>query len=171
MRTFAELCHEPPPRSLWRERLQRRAGGLSVDDYLLDEANLRGFRGAYRVDTQRRSADAALSLEEVVVGLLSPHSPADARIFKLVLRILQSGALDPRRLWLVARRERADRPLYWLLQRVPLEERDESVRAISARMPTPPRGYRGMDYRYDPQRLVRRPARKEDLWRTKQRES
>lgn len=171
VRTFAEACREPAPRSRWRERLQRRAGALGVDDYLLDEANLRGFHGAVRVMAARRALDPELKLEEVVVGLLAPQATADARVFKLTLRVLQSGALDPARLWLLARRERADRALYWLLERVPEEERSASVQAIAAQMPRAPRGYRGLSYRYDPRRLLRRPARKEDLWRKVRNES
>ncbi len=165
LRTLCEVCRQTAPRSLWRSSLAARARPLSAHEYRIDEANLRGFLGAYRAGSIERAADPSFSLEDVVVGLLSPHAPAEARIFKLVLRILQSGRLSPATLIFRAKRERALGTLYWLLQQVPPEEKNESVQGLLAMLARPPRGYRPLFYGYDPQRLVRRPARKEDLWR------
>jgi hypothetical protein len=160
----------PAPRSLWREAVAARAAPQAVQDYLIDEANLRGFWGAFRNETPDRLLDPKLSLEDLVVGLLSPHAPAEARVFKLVLRILQSPRLDHARLLLRARREAAMPTLYWLLMQVPPEEINAPLRGLIdvARVP---RGYRPMSYRYDPSRLIRRPARKGDLWRKLQKSS
>lgn len=144
---------------------------MAPHEYLIDEANLRGFWGAFRASTAERALDPELSLEDVVVGLLAPQAPAEARIFKLVLRILQSGRLDCRKLAFRARRERAECALYWLLQQVPIEERNAPVLQLLDQWPNPPRGYRPLDYQYDPRRLVRRRARKEDLWPRRRRSS
>lgn len=164
-RTLAAVQRRPVPRSFWRSRIEERAAPLSAHEYLIDEANLRGFWGAFRLETPDRPADAALSLEDIVVGLLAPQAPADARAFKLVLRILQSGRCDPRVLLLRARREGAAPALFWPLELVPEGEANDAVRDLRRAFPGPPRGYRPLDYRYDPRRLIRRPATAEDLWR------
>jgi hypothetical protein len=155
----------PTPRSFWRERLARVAAPLSVHEYLIDEANLRGFFGAFRSMPVSRQLDASLDLEDVVVGLLAAQAPVEARVFKLVLRILQSGQLENHVLLLRAKRERAIGPLYWLLQQVPSEERNDEVLVLLGNFKTAPRGYRPLRYRYDARRLIRRPAQKRDLWR------
>lgn len=147
-----------------------RAGDMPVHEYLVEEANLRGFLGASRPPTGR-SPDPSLSLEEIVVGLLDPHAPAEARVFKLVLRMLQSGRLEPGRLHLLARRERAAPLLYWLLQITPNPERNAAVERLSAAFSKPPRGFRPPKYRYDPRRLIRRPATREELWKRPRRGS
>lgn len=166
-RTLAEACRQPAFRSLWYERLRRQAGSGPPHDWLIDQANLRGFHGAYNSKVHAESPDRSLTDEELLVGLLSPHAPADGRTLKLVVRMLQSSRLNPRRLELLARRERASGVLHWLLRLIPESERTESVRELQKIFATPPRGDRGVAYDYDPQRLVRRPATREQLWRTK----
>ncbi|MGQ0507195.1 MAG: hypothetical protein ACT4TC_17945 [Myxococcaceae bacterium] len=164
MRSLSEALRQTMPRSLWRERLSTRASPLPVHEYLIDEANLRGFFGAFREQTPQREVDSSLDIEDVVVGLLEPQAPLEGRIFKLVLRILQSGKVSAPKLLLRAKRERADFALCWLLRLVPQPERNEAVGLLNEQI-REPRAYRGLDYRYDPQRLIRRPARKDDLWR------
>ena len=112
-----------------------------------------------------------MELEDVVAGLLAAQAPVDARVFKRVLRILQSGRLLPQKLLLRSKREGAWPALYWLLQKVPSEECNVAVRGLQVELSTPPRAYRGLDYNYDAQRLVRRPAKKDDLWRKPPRSS
>ncbi|MHB8876652.1 MAG: hypothetical protein ACYC8T_23400, partial [Myxococcaceae bacterium] len=102
-------------------------------------------------------------LEDIVVGLLAPQAPAEARVFKLVVRMLQSGRLELDRLLFRAKRERALGPLYWLVWQIPNEERTAAVGALLARLAVPPRGYRALRFRYDPQRLVR-PSRSPMAW-------
>jgi hypothetical protein len=162
---LAELYRRTAPRSFWRERLARRATPLTVHEYLIDEANLRGYWGAFRATIPARPRDLTLQLDDIVVGLLAPQAPPDARALKLVLRIIQGGELNLRILLLRARREGAIFALYWLLGQVPAEERTAPVEAVIAGLATPPRGYHRPQYSYDPRRLVRRAARKDDLWR------
>jgi hypothetical protein len=164
-RTLADLAHEPAIRSYWRRSLEERTQPLSVHEYLIDEANMRGFWGAYRSNSVMRPPDEKLELEDIVVGLLAPQAPAEARVFKLVLRILQSHRLNAPKLILRAKRERALGALYWLLAQVPSEERNAAIQELSECIPHSPRGYRALRYLYEPQRLVRRPATKEALWR------
>jgi hypothetical protein len=144
--------------------LAKRAAPLDVDDYLIDEANLRGFWGAFRATTPDRAVDAALELEDIVVGLLAPQTPVEGRALKLVVRILQSGQLDEQKLLHRARREAALPALYWLLQLIPNEEVTPSVQMMRESLALP-RGYRPVAYSYDPKRLIQRPARKGDIWR------
>lgn len=162
--THGELSHRPVPRSFWREQLAARTGGLPVSDYLIDEANLRGFRGAFRAQTADRPVDSRLSLEDIVVGLLAPQAYVDGRVFKLVLRILQSDQLDLRKLMFRSRREGADGVLYWLLDRVPPVEANHRIEELRSLFARAPRGYRPLDFAYDATRLIRRPARR-DSWR------
>jgi hypothetical protein len=168
-RTFAEVTRQLAHRSLFRERLAREAAATSVDQWLVEEANLRGWFGATGTSMPDRAPCAWLTHERLVVGLLMPHGPLDVRLFKLVLRVLQSGALSPRVLWLEARKERAAATLYWLLQQVPDEERTPSLEAIASAQPAPPRGYLPLPIEYDARRLIKRPATKESTWRAARR--
>jgi len=96
------------------------------------------------------------------VGLCAPHAEADGRVFKLVLRLLQSGRLDGARLARLARLERLERAdcvLHWLCAHVPDVERSPAFLLVEAYFRTPPRGYRPPSYDYDFRRLVRRPFR------------
>lgn len=170
MPTFGELARQPAPRSFWRARLQRRTGGLTLEDYLVDEANLRGHWGAFRRDAVLRAADPTLSLEEIVVGLLAPQATAEARHLKLVLRMLQSGRIDGRRLWALARREKAEDTLRWLLDHLPPEERSAPIAALIQQAP-PQRAPRPPELDYDFRRLIKRPATARDLWNRAQRRS
>ncbi|MFN0061410.1 MAG: hypothetical protein ACKVPX_02670 [Myxococcaceae bacterium] len=163
--TLASLAQMPAPRSFWRQRIAERASPLGVHEYLIDEANLRGFWGAFRAVTPTRPIDTLLTIEDVVVGLLAPQAPADARIFKLVLRVLQRAEFDTGRLMLRARREYAGAALFWLLSQIPNEESTPAILNLRAAFGTGPRGYRGLRYRFDPSRLHSRRARKGDLWR------
>ena len=83
--------------------------------------------------------------------------------------MIQRGELDPPRLWLEARKERADSVLFWLLQQVPVEERTAAVEQIAAAQPIAPRGYRPLPIQYDARRLIRRPASRESTWRAARR--
>jgi hypothetical protein len=161
--TFGALSANPTHRSFFRERLGRLAGASALDDWLVEEANVRGYLGAVGRAVPDRSPTAGLSDEELIVALLMPHTPADG-LFKLVVRMLQRATIDPSSLWFQARRERADRILYWLLQQVPEPERTTGISALLAVIPGPPRGYRGLRFNYDGSRLLRRPATKESVW-------
>ncbi|MBI5548286.1 MAG: hypothetical protein HY901_30770 [Deltaproteobacteria bacterium] len=164
--TLAHALHAPAPFSFWRAALQRRAGARPLQDWLVEQANLRGFLGAYNRQEPSGALDGDLTLEDIVVALCAPQAPAEGRVFKLVLRILQSGRLDLRHLAWLARREMATPVLWWLLERIPDAERTPPVQATILALGGPPRGYRGLDYDYDPQRLVRRPYQREQPWRT-----
>lgn len=163
--TLAECAHQMGPRSLWIESLRECAAPNSLEEWLVEEANVRGFFGASGRELPQRPPTGRLSDEDIVVALLSPHALADGRIFKLVVRMVQSGRLQPERLLFRARRERATGPIYWLLHLVPESERSEPLLTLLHKLDAPPRGYRPLDYRYDPDRLVRRPAGKGILWR------
>lgn len=169
--TLAASCGTPAHRSFWYEGLARRAGGSSVQDYLVSQANRRGFRGAFGPAPIDGPIDEGLGVEEIVVGLCAPQAPLEGRVFKLILRILQSGEAQPVRLQWFARRERADHVLFWLLQRVPEPEKNDAVREIQGRFASPPRGYRPPRYNYDPARLLRRPALGAKAWSTRRRSS
>jgi hypothetical protein len=164
--TLAHALHRPAPYSFWRASLQLRAGQRPLQDWLVEQANLRGFHGAYNREGPSGPLDRELTLEEIVVALCAPQAPAEGRVFKLVVRILQSGRVDARHLTWLARREMAGSVLWWLLDLVPAGERTPSLTAIVAVFGGPPRGYRGLDYDYDPQRLVRQPFKREQPWRT-----
>ncbi|MHB8872355.1 MAG: hypothetical protein ACYC8T_01590 [Myxococcaceae bacterium] len=142
-----------------------------MDDWLVEEANVRGYLGAVGVQVPDRAPTPDLSDEALVVALLMPHTPADGRLLKLVIRLLQRARVEPNSLWFQARRERADRVLYWLLQLVPEPERTGGVAAALAACSGAPRGYRGVRYNYDGNRLIRRPATKESVWRAARRQS
>lgn len=167
--TFGSLSASPLHRSFFRDGLQRLAGARPLDDWLVEEANVRGHFGAVGRTVPDRPPTARLSDESLIVALLMPHTPADGRLFKLALRMLQRAALDAAALWFQARRERADRVLYWLLQQIPEPEQTEGVRAVMAAISGPPRGYQGLRYNYDGSRLIRRPATKESVWRAARR--
>jgi hypothetical protein len=163
--TFAGAARLPLHWSAFWNELCLRAGGTGeVTNWLIAQANARGFHGA--VVTREVALDSWLSLEDVVVGLLMPHAELDARVVKLVVRILQSDQLDGAKLAFRARRERADIGLAWVLSLVPEAEVTKSVSSV-ARALRPPRGTTKVNFRYDSQRLVRRPASKEHLWRAK----
>ena len=104
-----------------------------------------------------------------LVGLLMPHIAVDGRLFKLVIRLLQRASVDSRALWFEAKRERADRVLYWLVQQVPEVECVGCIPSVIATCPGEPRGYRGLMFNYDGNRLIRRPATKESVWRAARR--
>lgn len=168
--TFGELSANPAHRSIFRDRLQRLAGSRQLDDWLLEEANVRGNFGAVG-PASPRSPTPGLTDEALIVALLMPHTPADGRLFKLVVRMVQRLPLLPGDLWFLARRERADRVLYWLLQRVPSSERNDRVLEVLAAQPRPPRGYVGLRFNYDAARLLRRPATRESVWKAARRSS
>ena len=163
--TVAATAHVPLHWSAFRLDLVRRAGGpLQVANWLIAQANARGFHGAYV--NREEAVDPSLGLEDLIVGLLMPHAELDARIVKLVVRVLQSGQLDATKLAFRARRERADIALAWVLRLVPEGERNAPLEAI-ARLLRAPRGGAQIRFNYDSQRLVRRPATREQLWRAK----
>lgn len=164
--TFAGAARVPLHWSAFWSRLARRAGGpQQVTDWLIAQANARGFHGAFV--SREELVDPGVTLEDLVVALLMPHAELDARVVKLITRVLQSGELDPKKLAFRARRERADIGLAWLLQLVPASERNAALVAVETAL-RPPRGQPQVRFNYDPQRLVRRPATREQLWRAKQ---
>ncbi|MEE8409946.1 MAG: hypothetical protein V3T05_10090 [Myxococcota bacterium] len=159
--TYGEKLRQPLHRSFFREFIAKRArpvreGEDPVQEYLLDQANLRGFLGAFSDRDNLGELDPTLSNEEIVVGLLQPHARADLRLLKLVVRMLQSGQLDADRLLFLARRERALLILAWLLELIPEQERHPPIQSLLQRVQQrPPRGYRAPKIRYDPRRLLR----------------
>lgn len=162
---FGQLPH----RSLWRRRLVARVGTLPLQEYLIEQANLRGFFGAFSPGEPRSSLDPELDIEEIVVGLSTPHAPLDVRAFKLLVRILQSDQIRPDHLAWLARKERANFALHWLLAQVPAQERTPPLEEVARRFRSPPRGSREARLSYDPARLVRNPASSKRLWRTRHR--
>jgi hypothetical protein len=168
--TLGDVTRQAPHWSPLGYRLKKLAGpGVELTDWLIDQANLRGFNGAFNARPVTSALAPSLSLEELVAGLLRPGAVADARVFKLVVRMLQSGQVSVERLCLEARRERVEHILHWLLEPVPLSEHNAALDAFRAAFASTPRGYRGVSYRYDPQRLVRQAATGAQLWRAKQR--
>ncbi len=166
--TLGTLSANPAHRSFFRERLQRLAGPRPLEDWLLEEANVRGHLGAVGPQVPDRAPTPQLSDADLIVALLMPHSEVDGRLFKLVVRMLQRAAIDPKVLWFHARRERADRVLYWLLNLVPDTERTPPLVALLTAC-APPRGYSGVRFIYSSARLLRRPATKESVWRAARR--
>jgi len=167
--TLGTLSANPAHRSFFRERLQRLAGAQGLEDWLVEEANVRGYLGAVGASVPEREPTPTLSDADLIVALLMPHSEVDGRIFKLVVRMLQRAAIEPRVLWFHARRERADRVLYWLLKLVPATERTERLIGLMDACQTPPRGYSGVRFNYSSARLLRRPATRESVWRAARR--
>ncbi len=143
----------------------------ALDDWLVEEANLRGHFGALGGAPMNRRPTQELSDEALIVAVLMPHTPADGRLFKLVVRMMQRSQLDAARLWLIAKREQADGLLFWLLQQVPAQEKTESLHAIIASHPNAPRNLHPLRYEYDATRLLRRPATKESVCKAARRSS
>ena len=165
--TFAGAARMPLHWSAFWVELTRKAGGPGqVTNWLIAQANARGFHGA--IVNREEVVCPSLGLEDLVVGLLMPQAELDARVVKLVVRMLQSGLLDAAKLAFRARRERADVALSWVLHLVPASEQNPAVAAVAASL-RPPRSGAHIDFNYDAQRLVRRPATKDHLWRAKQR--
>src|SRR5262245_20971240 len=106
--TFGAVAGQPAHRSFWFDRLRRSACGLPVEDWLIQQANFRGFCGVYLRDPPQIPVEPRLSLEEIVVGLVSPAARLDGRVIKLVTRILQSDTVQVARLLHLARAERAE---------------------------------------------------------------
>jgi hypothetical protein len=150
--------------SFFRRRLERLARGAPLTEWLVAELNLRGYLGATGVRMPDRAPAAGVSVEALLVALAMPHTEADGRLFKLMVRTLQRGPIDVERLARLARRERADTLLAWLLAHLPESERTPTTDALAARLA--PRVNAEVTYRYDFERLVRRPATRERLWRT-----
>lgn len=163
--TFADAARVPLHWSAFWHRLCQRAGApTQVTNWLIAQANARGFHGAFV--NREEALDASLGVEDLVVGLLMPHAELDVRVIKLVVRLLQSTELDAAKLVFRARRERADIALAWVLRLVPEGELTASVVGVAERLPRP-RGDAHVRFNYDPQRLVRRAATKDHLWRAK----
>ena len=119
--------------------------------------------GASGLDIPQRAPDSRLALEEIVVGLIAPQATLDGRVLKLVVRILQRGNLNFEQLAFFAKRAKAESALYWIALLVPEEETTPGIRLLRKRVP---RGYRALQYRYSPERLLSKPATKANLWRT-----
>jgi hypothetical protein len=150
-----------PHRSFFRLSLARKARPVpsdqdSVHEYLIDQANLRGYHGAYSDRSNLGIEDPGLSLEDIIVGLLHPAAPAEGRVLKLILRILQSGRLDLRRLHLCARRERALANLAWLIERIPAEEQTPPIQELEMLLRERAPRERRPTLHYESSRLLRR---------------
>lgn len=155
--------HQTAHVSFFRRRVERLAGTDALTDWAVEELNLRGYLGAYVAQIPQRPLTPAVSLEELLVLLSMPHAEADGRHFKLIVRALQRGPIDIERLARLARQEHADTLLAWLLGGLPDSEHTPTTRALAARLH--PRMTEPPDYRYDFDRLVRRPATRDQLWR------
>lgn len=155
--------HQSAHVSFFRRRLQRIAGTSALTDWAVEELNRRGHLGASAAYVPEQPITSAVSLEELLVLLAMPHAEVDGRHFKLIVRAVQRGPVDVRRLARLAKQEHADTLLAWLLRHLPESEHTESTRSLAAelrpRMPGEP------SYRYDFDRLLRRPATREHLWR------
>lgn len=167
--TFAERARLTLHRSFFRERLQRVAGERALTDWLVEEANVRGYFGATGTSVPDRAPCAWLTDEQLVAALLMPHAVLDVRLFKLVVRLLQAGKVAPQRLWLEARKERADSTLFWLLQQVPASEKTPALERLLPA--SAPRGYRPLPIEYDSRRLLKREATKASTWKAARRSS
>lgn len=160
--TLGEKSKQPLHWSFFRESLRQRSRAVRPDqdpvhEYLIDQANLRGFFGAYSNRDNWGEKDPELSLEQIVVGLLQPHAPAEPRIFKLVLRILQAEQIDPDRLLFLAKRERSLSILAWFVQLIPKQEHTGSLPELATKLAAfPPREHRQPNIRYDSNRLLKR---------------
>lgn len=167
MRTVAQVSAQSPHLSMLRRRLAALAGTSDLHGWLIDEANRRGFFGAFNRVKAEGPPTPGLSHEELVVALLMPQAEADARTWKLVVRMLQSERLDASLLATLARHERAEVMLHWLLRQLPSSERTGGIEAVAAAL-RPPRGMPTVTVVWDPSRLVKRVATGEKLWRPKQ---
>lgn len=161
--TFGDSQIYQAPRSFWYERLEKWAAPRTVDEWLVEEANVRGFWGAAGAEIPNREPDSRLTLEEIVIGLIAPQASLDGRILKLVVRILQHGKVNLERLLFIAKRAKAESALHWIARLVPEEEMSSEIRILQEAVP---RGYHPLQYRYSPERLLTRRATKADLWRT-----
>ncbi|MBL8923721.1 MAG: hypothetical protein JNJ54_33005 [Myxococcaceae bacterium] len=169
MSSVGALSSCPSHRSFFRDRLQRLAHDMPVETWVLEEANARGYFGAIGRQSEPRAPTPGLDDEELIVALLMPHAEVDARLFKLIVRMLQRAPIDSGRLWLRARRERADVALWWLLSQVPSSERTGAIPSLLEA--GAPRNARPLAYRYDAQRLLKKPATAEALWTRARRSS
>lgn len=162
LESYGQKARVPAHVSFFRRRLAARArpaaaGQDPVHEYLIDQANLRGYLGAFSDRDDLGALDPELSREEILVGLLQPHAPADLRAVKLVVRMLQAPDLDVPRLVLLAKRERALENLGWVVSLVPQPELIGSLRPLKQRLEaTPPRDPRRPQINYSPDRLLRR---------------
>lgn len=158
------VTHHTPHVSFFRRRIERLAATRALTDWAVAELNLRGHLGAYGADLPPRTPTPGVTLEELLVLLAMPHTEADGRLFKLIVRALQKGPVDVARLVRLAKQEQAEPLLSWLLRNLPETEHTPTTRELLARLS--PRGVGEVSYRYDFDRLRRRPATREHLWRT-----
>jgi hypothetical protein len=163
---IGQLTRQTPHVSFFRRRLERVAQGRPLADWLVEELNRRGHLGAYTASEVTGAPAEQVSLEELIVALAMPHAEADARNWKLIIRALQKGPFDPATLARLAKLERADALLAWLLRGLPATERSPVLERLAALLH--PRDPRDLDVRYDFTRLLRRPATREAQWRHRQ---
>lgn len=154
--------HQSAHVSFFRRRMGRVAGTADLTDWAVLELNRRGYLGAYASEVPERPLTPGVCLEELLVLLAMPHAEADGRHFKLIVRALQRGPVDVVRLARLAKQEHADTLLAWLLNGLPASEHTETTRALASLLR--PRMTGALSYRYDFDRLVRRPATREHLW-------
>jgi hypothetical protein len=167
MRRVADITSQSPHLSLFRRRVARIAGQpVELHSWLIDEANRRGYFGAFNRVRAEGLPTSGIMDEEVVVALLMPDAEADGRTWKLVVRMLQAGRLNPTRLSTLARRERADVMLQWLLEKVPSSERCPPLNAVQAALRAP-RHVTPVAVVWDASRLVRQPLIRGTEWRRK----
>jgi hypothetical protein len=159
----SERTRQTPHMSFFRRRLERVAGARPLNDWLVEELNRRGHLGAFSAEPITGAPTPGVSLEELIVALAMPQGEADGRLWKLIVRALQQGPVDARKLARLARLERAEVLLAWLLNGLPSSERTAELTELAALLH--PRDGRAPDIRYDFERLVRRPATREHAWR------
>ncbi len=163
MSLVGEYTRQTPHFSLLRRRLRQRAGEVPLEDWVVAQLNRRGHRGAVGAWDVDGLVDDSVTLEELLVSLMTPDATADGRHWKLIFRAIQKGPVDLARLARLAVMERADVLLHWLVVNAPAGERTENVEALARVLH--PRDTRPPTYDYDFKRLERRPALREHGWR------
>jgi hypothetical protein len=140
--------------SAFERRLERSAGpSVDVSTWVVEQLNLRGFGvgDPANLAKVKTTIDGSFTLEDLVIGLLRLSARVEPNHFALVLRVLHSSDVSASRLHLAARRERVDHVLHWLVSLVPPSEWTSAFERVAATFATPPRGYRGVDWRYEHQ--------------------
>lgn len=158
-----ERTSQAPHVSLFRRRLARLAGDEPVSEWVVRELNRRGHLGAFSAAGTEGAPEPTVTLEELIVALAMPHAEADGRNWKLIVRALQKGPFSPGKLARLAKLERGEVLLAWLLAGLPEQERTPELEALAKLIC--PRDRRPPSIRYDFGRLNKRPASSEHLWR------
>jgi hypothetical protein len=93
-------------------RDQSGAGALTLDQWLVDVANQRGARVVERhpgaAEAFAPVSPEDLSNEEFVVALCQPGRADEPQMLRPAAQLISRGAVDPKQLVFLARRERAE---------------------------------------------------------------